>query len=102
MLCVALDRFHQVRNQVVTALELYIYLAPGILYPLPETDQTVLDPDQGKDQNRDENQKADKKTHEYLPLLPGTPYRPAAETAGTLREQQPLSHHTENWASGLQ
>ena len=35
---IAFDGFDQVRDQVMAALELYIYLPPGIIYLITQTD----------------------------------------------------------------
>ncbi len=50
VLRVALHRLDKIRNQVITALELHIDIAPSLVYTILETDQTVVhaDNDEGK------------------------------------------------------
>ncbi len=52
MLHVALDCFHQVRDQVVPALELDVDLRPGILHLVAQLHQSVEYEDEPQDKYR--------------------------------------------------
>jgi len=59
---VALDRFDQVRNQFVTALELYVDLGEGILKALLPDHQSVVDahqPEREKQPDYQQHEKGD-------------------------------------------
>jgi len=57
---VALGRFHQVGDQVVAALELHVDLGEGVLEPVAQGHQTVVDGDRGTDDQYDQDNEYDK------------------------------------------
>jgi len=52
---VALDRLHQVRDQVVAPLELDVDLRPGVVDPVPQPDQAVVAEDEDEDEEDDDH-----------------------------------------------
>ena len=61
MLCIALDRLHEIGDQITTALELNLYLGIGLINTDIQTNQTVVLGD--KEHNNECN---DTKYDEYL------------------------------------
>ena len=60
VLHVALDRFNQVGNQVVSSLQLDLDLREGVLKTVLQSDERVVNADQGHDQEQEENADDDK------------------------------------------
>src|SRR5581483_8340395 len=53
---IALDGFHEIGNQVVTALELHVNIGPGGVGAHPQLHQTVVEADQQPDHYNDDDQ----------------------------------------------
>ena len=76
---VALDRLHQVRDQVVAPLELDVDLRPGVLHLVAQADEPVVDADRGNDR------------HERL-AAPGRPPQHANHSIAFLLRCPPAHH----------
>lgn len=75
---VAFDRLDQIRNQVVPALELHFDLSEGVLQPVPEHHQLVVDPHAEHQQQQHDAADDDR-------AMDQAPNRPAAATQQTWR-----------------
>ena len=53
---IALDGFDEIRNQIVTALELHVDVRPGVVALNFEADQAVVHADEKKDQEHEDAQ----------------------------------------------
>ena len=60
VLHVALDRFNRVGNQVVSPLQLDLDLREGVLKTVLQSDELVVNADEGHDQEQEENADDDK------------------------------------------
>ncbi len=63
VLGVALDRFHQVGDEVVTPLQLHVDAAPGILRTDAQTHQAVIDDDKKKPDHQRQAEQHDESRH---------------------------------------
>ena len=50
---ITLDRFDQIRDQVVAPFQLNIDLGPGVVHPVPQFDQAVVDANDRQHQDDD-------------------------------------------------
>ena len=68
---VALDRLHEVRDQVVAAPELDVDLRPGVLRSVPQPDEPVVDDHAGERHEHEEHDEDDQPGHGFNPKPQG-------------------------------